>query len=88
MIILAFSDGTKKLNKLFKRYNYTNIEITPLQLFTTSMIIGVPLFTFLFLFILDYLFPYNKNDNITINQKEKEEIINNKDDENKKIKKE
>ena len=83
LIILAFSDGTKKINKLFKRYNYTNIEITPLQLFTTSMMIGVPLFAFIFLFILDCLFPYKKNDNI--NQKEKE---NNKNNKINKIKKE
>ena len=96
LVLLAFSDGSNKINRFLKNKNY-NFEMTPLLLFVSCVVIGVPIFTFLFIYILDCFFPYKKNEDVIIinkkeNKEEKKEENNkddiNKKDENKKIKKE
>jgi glutaredoxin len=98
LVIFSFSDGAMKLNRILEKYNFS-FKFTALSLFIYSFIIGVPIATFTYIFILRCLFSkkVRKNEfkeNLNENkEKEKEKDNNiknevNENNENNKIKKE
>ena len=90
LIILAFSDGAMKLNKILNKYNFS-FKFTPLSLFVISFIIGVPIMTCIYILALRCLdskkakkSEFDKN--LDEKEKGKNNNINNEIKEDKKLK--
>ena len=97
LIDFAFKDGTKRLNIFLKKKNIS-FQFTPLLLFMSCMIIGVPIATIFYIYIFGVLCRKDKKPiELEKNLNEKDDNKNNnnntnngneEEDENKKIKKE
>ena len=90
LIILAFSDGAMKLNKILNKFNFS-FKFTALSLFVISFIIGVPIMTCIYILVLRCL--YSKKEkkhefdkNLDEKEKGKNNNINNEIKEDKKLK--
>ena len=90
LIILAFSDGAMKLNKILSKFNFS-FKFTALSLFVISFIIGVPIMTCIYILALRCLDSKKAKKpefvkNVDDKEKGKNDNINNENKEDKKLK--